>query len=76
MLSIVVWMTEFLAEVVLATIAQFVTEVFVGWVTGIAGKLRSLSGSPLLLLKLLDYLRNFSHTSEDRAFQRLDRTAV
>jgi len=32
MTSIIVWIAEFVAEVIVATIAQFATEVFVGWI--------------------------------------------
>ena len=36
MASIIVWVAEFVAEVVVATIAQFMTEVVVGWVAEMA----------------------------------------
>ncbi|MBE9013186.1 hypothetical protein IQ250_23600 [Pseudanabaenaceae cyanobacterium LEGE 13415] len=32
MSSIIVWIAEFVGEVIVAAIAQFATEVFVGWI--------------------------------------------
>jgi len=32
MTSIIVWITEFVVEVIVAAIAQLATEVFVGWI--------------------------------------------
>ncbi len=36
MINIVVWIAEFVGEVMVATVMQFLSEVFVGWVAEIA----------------------------------------